>query len=57
MAAVGEGTQAVFAPSRSWPILVSTIPRIRSVIAHMPLPICALPGSECAMPASTLLSS
>ena len=43
VAAVGEGTHAVVAPAFGWPIFCSTMSAISSVIAHMPLPICALP--------------
>jgi len=39
VAAVGEGTQAVLAPVRGWPIFSATIAFIRSGAAHMPLPI------------------
>ena len=57
VAAVGEGTQAVVAPARGWPIFCSTMSAIRSGIAHMPLPICARPDSPAARPVSTLASS
>ena len=42
MAAVGDGTQAVLAPASGWAILVLSMSAIRSGMAHIPLPICAL---------------
>ena len=57
VAAVGEGTQAVFAPAIGWPIFCAIMSAILSGAAHMPLPICALPGRPQARPASTLASS
>ena len=52
-AAVGEGTQAVFAPARGWAIFSSSIAAIRSGIAHIPLPIWALPERPHSSPMST----
>jgi len=51
------GTQAVLAPALGWPIFCSSMACIRSGMAHMPLPICAMPDRPQASPTSTLLSS
>ncbi len=53
MAAVGDGTQAQFAPAFGCSILVSSIAAIRSGMAHMPLPIWARPESPHSSPMST----
>ena len=50
-------THAVVAPAFGWPIFCSTMSAISSVIAHMPLPICALPRRPARRPTSTLESS
>ena len=57
MAAVGEGTQAVFAPAFGCPDLASSISAISSGFGHMPLPICARPRNPVARPTSTFESS
>ena len=57
VAAVGEGTHAVVAPAFGWPIFCSTMSAIRSVMAHMPLPIWARPENPVARPTSTFWSS
>ena len=57
VAAVGDGTHAVVAPACGWEIFCLTISAIRSVMAHMPLPIWARPARPSARPASTLASS
>ena len=43
LAAVGDGTQAVLAPALGCTALLSSMARISSGMAHMPLPICACP--------------
>jgi hypothetical protein len=55
VAAVGLGTQAVLAPALGWAIFCSSMAAIRSGMAHMPLPICALPRRPHSRPTSTLL--
>ena len=57
MAAVGEGTHAVFAPAFGWAPLVSSIARIPAGWAHMPLPIWAFPANPARRATSTLRSS
>ena len=57
VAPVGLGTQAVLAPALGWAIFCSSIAFMRSGMAHMPLPICALPRRPQARPTSTLLRS
>ena len=54
---MGEGTHAVFAPARGWPIFCAIMSAIASGAAHMPLPICARPASPAASPTSTFRSS
>ena len=56
-AAVGDGTQAQFAPDFGWPIFCSIIAAIASGMAHVPLPICAVPDSPHSRPMSTCCSS
>ena len=57
VAPVGLGTHAVLAPALGWPIFCSIMAFIRSGMAHMPLPICALPRRPQDKPTSTLLRS
>ncbi len=57
MAAVGDGTQAVFAPAIGCPTFCTSMSAIRSGAAHMPLPICALPRRPHSRPISTFWSS
>ena len=57
VAAVGDGTQAQFAPAMGCASFSSSILPMRSGAAHMPLPICARPGSPQASPMSTFQSS
>jgi hypothetical protein len=57
VAAVGEGTHAVVAPALGWPIFCSIMSAISSVMAHMPLPIWALPRRPHARPTCTLFFS
>jgi hypothetical protein len=57
VAAVGEGTQAVLAPAAGCAPFSANSASIRSGFVHMPLPICACPGSPQASPVSTFQSS
>ncbi|SHZ59297.1 Uncharacterised protein [Mycobacteroides abscessus subsp. abscessus] len=54
---MGDGTHAVVAPARGCAIFCATMSAIRSGMAHMPLPICALPANPAPSPVSTLWSS